>query len=78
MVKKMLEVVVKYLYPAFTKVKILAFTVYSSLSRICRPRLAHLCPSPGILNTLQVQSSSAGFKQQQCSLHQYGFGGYSH
>lgn len=36
MVKKMLEVVVKYLYPAFTKVKILAFTVYSSLSRVCR------------------------------------------
>lgn len=33
--RKMLEVVVKYLYPAFTKVKILAFTVYSSLSRIC-------------------------------------------
>lgn len=32
----MLEVVVKYLYPAFTKVKILAFTVYSSLCRICR------------------------------------------
>lgn len=27
---------VKYLYPAFTKVKILAFTVYSSLCRICR------------------------------------------
>ena len=39
MVKKMLEVVVKYLYPAFTKVKILAFTVYSSLSRICRARV---------------------------------------
>lgn len=36
MVKKMLEVVVKYLYPAFTKVKILAFTVYSGLSRVCR------------------------------------------
>lgn len=34
MVKKMLEVVVKYLYPAFTEVKILAFTVYSSLSRV--------------------------------------------
>lgn len=46
--RKMLEVVVKYLYPAFTKVKILAFTVYSSLSRICRAcsRLVHLCPSP--------------------------------
>lgn len=39
MVKKMLEVVVKYLYPAFTKVKILAFTVYSSLSRVCRASL---------------------------------------
>lgn len=38
MVKKMLEVVVKYLYPAFTKVKILAFTVYSGLSRVCRAR----------------------------------------
>lgn len=36
MVNKMLEVVVKYLYPAFTKVKILAFTVYSGLSRVCR------------------------------------------
>lgn len=45
MVKKMLEVVVKYLYPAFTKVKILAFTVYSGLSRVCRA-LVRPCPSP--------------------------------
>lgn len=50
MVKKMLEVVVKYLYPAFTKVKILAFTVYSGLSRVCRalvPSSASL-PPPGV------------------------------
>lgn len=46
----MLEVVVKYLYPAFTKVKILAFTVYSGLSRVCRalvPSGASL-PPPGV------------------------------
>lgn len=42
MVKKMLEVVVKYLYPAFTEVKILAFTVYSSLSRVSE----HALPLP--------------------------------
>lgn len=30
----MLEVVVKYLYLVFTKVKILAFTVYIGLARI--------------------------------------------
>lgn len=50
MVKKMLEVVVKYLYPAFTKVKILAFTVYSGLSRVCRalvPSGASV-PPPGV------------------------------
>lgn len=47
MVKKMLEVVVKYLYPAFTKVKILAFTVYSGLSRVCRALVPSL-PPPGV------------------------------
>lgn len=46
MVKKMLEVVVKYLYPAFTKVKILAFTVYSGLSRVCRALVPSGAPLP--------------------------------
>lgn len=67
----MLEVVVKYLYPAFTKVKILAFTVYSSLSRTCRAcsHLVHLRPSPGIQNTPQIQSRSADSNHSNGSRH---------
>lgn len=54
----MLEVVVKYLYPAFTKVKILAFTVYSGLSRVCRA----LVPSGTSLPLqVSVQVRGVGF-----------------
>jgi len=62
MVKKMLEVVVKYLYPAFTKVKILAFTVYSGLSRVCSPSsLWPISAPPGTWNTLWLLSRGTGW-----------------